>query len=202
MIGARALRRKRSTGYSAEYPYAPCTSIASCAALNAASVAYCVPRTNAEPVFDRLGAQGIATRFAVEHEGRYAAAAGFRIGLREHEHVVGRVRIRHPDLLPVQDVSVAAAARGGLHRGDIRAGVRFGQAVARKLLAGGHGHEPPLLLVLGGPCVETHPYQADMHREDGPVDGVDVLELFTHDTQRQVSETAAAVALREPTSWP
>src|ERR687888_453328 len=39
MIGARALRKYRSIPYSAEYPYAPCTWIARCAARNAHSVA-------------------------------------------------------------------------------------------------------------------------------------------------------------------
>ena len=39
-----------------------------------------------------------------------------------------------------------------------------------------------------------------MHREDGPVHGVDVLELFTHETQRQVIETVAAVTLGEANS--
>src|SRR2546426_383886 len=146
MIGARAFPRKTLTGDAAEYPDAPYTSTASCAALDAPSRAHRfvietlvvvadsirlghldiahedrphIAGADSQTILDRLGAQGLAAGLAVEHERRDATIAGFRIRLREHEQEVRGVSVGDPDLLPVEHVAIATTLGGRLHRGHV-----------------------------------------------------------------------------------
>ena len=112
----------------------------------------------------------------------------------ENGQIVG---IGDPYLLSVQHITIASPLRGRLHRGHIGPRVGLGQPVAGEALAGRHGNQPLLLLVFGGPRIKAHADETDVDREHGPIDGVDVLQLFADQSQREVIETVATVALRE-----
>ena len=121
--------------------------------------------------------------------------AGSRIGLREHERVVGDGRVRDPVLLAVEDVDVALAPRGRAHRGDVGAGARLGQAEAGELLALRLGTEPALLLLLRAVAQERQRVEPDVHRDQRPERGLAALDLLAGECLRDEVEPRAAVLL-------
>ena len=91
-----------------------------------------------------------------------------RVGVGAHEQlaVVGHVRTRAPDLLPVHHVLVAVPLRASAQRREIRSGLRLGEALAPHALALQDAGEVEGALLIGafrderGPCVH-HPDEVD-----------------------------------------
>jgi hypothetical protein len=101
-----------------------------------------------DPELVLLVARGEAVPALLQEERGDALVRGLRVGLREDERVVGHRGVGDPALLAVQDVRVALAAGGRLHRGDVRARRRLGQPEAGELLAARLRDEVALLLLL------------------------------------------------------
>ncbi len=80
----------------------------------------------------------------------------------EQEAVVGPVRVRRPDLLPVDDVVIAVTHRLGAQAGQVGPGVGLGKPLAPVDVPPDHGRQEVLLLFVG-----------PVHHDGwaGPVDG-------------------------------
>src|SRR5439155_22853629 len=114
----------------------------------------------------------------------------------EDECMVGDVRVRDPVLRAVEDVDVALAARGRLHRGDVGARGRLGQAKARELVAARLRNEPALLLLLGRVLEERKRVEPDVDGDQAPERGLAALDLLTRERLGNEVEPGAAVFLR------
>ena len=118
-----------------------------------------------------------------------------RVGLREHERVVGDGRVRDPVLLAVQDVGVALAAGVREHRGDVRAGGRLGQPEARELLAARLRGEVALLLLLVRVLEERERVEPDMDGDERAEGRLAALDLLADERLGDEVEPCAAVLL-------
>ncbi|GCC45919.1 hypothetical protein chiPu_0030186, partial [Chiloscyllium punctatum] len=112
---------------------------------------------------DRFGRH--ALRGHVEQDEADAVVLlGRRIGAHQAEDPVGIVGVGGPDLLAVDDVVVTVADRAGLQRGEVRAGVRLGIALAPADQARGDLRQMLLLLLLGAVFQQRRPEHRDAER--------------------------------------
>ncbi len=118
-----------------------------------------------------------------------------RVGLREDQRVVGDRRVGDPVLLAVQDVDVAVAARRRLHRGDVGARGRLGQAEAGELLALRLRREPAVLLLLARVAQQRQRVEPDVHRDQRAERGLAALDLLAGKRLGDEVEAGAAVLL-------
>ena len=123
---------------------------------------------------------------------RCLGAVGFGAG--EQEEPVRGVRGGGPDLLPVDHVVVAVAARAGGERGEVRAGPRLGEALRPRHLAGEDARQVLAALLLGAVEDQRRP----QHVGAGAADrrGAGARQLLLEDELLHRAEPAAAVLLR------
>src|SRR5262249_59746315 len=95
----------------------------------------------------------------------------------------------------VEDVDVALAARGRLHRSDVRARGRLGQPEARELLAAGLRGEPALLLLLRSVAQERQRVQPDVDGDQRAERRFAALDLLARERLGDEIEPGAAVLL-------
>jgi hypothetical protein len=118
-----------------------------------------------------------------------------RVRPRQHEHPVGEVRARCPDLLAVHDEVVAAVLRPRAQAREIRAGAGLGIALAPDVVGSEDPREEVAPLRLRPPVDDGRPGELDARvaREHGPAGG-EVLLL--EDRLLQHRRAAAAVLAR------
>ena len=144
---------------------------------------------------ERAGRQ--ARHPALEQERRDAPVLLRAVDRGEHQEVVGEVGEADPDLLAVEHVAVAVAARGGREVGGVGAHAGLGQPERRQLLAPRLGHQPALPLLLGPPLEQRQAVEPDVDALDDPERGVGPLELLAQQGEADVVHARAAVALRD-----
>ena len=83
-----------------------------------------------------------AARLLGEQHGEAAIAGLVRIGAHQQRHQIGAHRMGDPGLVAVDLVDVALAHRARLQRGEIGAGIRFGEHRGRQHFAGGDLRQP------------------------------------------------------------
>src|SRR3954469_9367637 len=118
------------------------------------------------------------------------------VGPPDHEEVIGDIGKRDPALLAVQDIAIALLHRGGLNGARVAAGARCSEAGARQLVALRLRDEVARLLILVAPRQEREAVQAGVHGHDDAQRGIEILELFARDPERDVVHAGAAVFLR------
>ena len=94
-------------------------------------------------------------RHGNEQEGDALLRPAGAVGAHQAKDVVGELGMGGPDLGAVDDVVVAILHRRGLQAGEVRAGTRFGIALAPVMLAGEHLRQVVRLL-LGRAVFEQH----------------------------------------------
>ena len=88
-------------------------------------------------------------RHVDEHKRNAGLALGrLRVGAHQAENPVRVLAQRRPRLLPVDDVAVAVADRGGAQGGEVRAGFGFGEALAPPDVDAGRRRQEALLDLL------------------------------------------------------
>ena len=121
--------------------------------------------------------------------------AGVGVGAGQQEDVVGVLGLGGPHLLAVDDPLVAVQLGLGLERGEIRAGLRFGEALAPGDLALEDLGQELLLLLLGPPLQDGRSDQG-VAEEVGSHGGAGPGELLVEHHVLQGREALAAVLLR------
>ncbi|MCY1222161.1 hypothetical protein D9M72_342420 [compost metagenome] len=139
---------------------------------------------HAHVVEEDLGETGLAVELADrahgdarrierhQHEGQPVVSRRGRIGAEQPEQPVRPHRPRRPDLLAVDDVVIAVAARAAADRGHVGTGVRLGPALRPDMLARGHARQEARLLRRGAELHQRRPEQedavlVDAHRRAG-----------------------------------
>ena len=97
---------------------------------------------------------------------RPACRCGVGVGSRDEDAEVGDVRVRRPDLLPVEHEAVAVAARGGADAGEVRAGVRLREPLAPDLVGRQQRLEVARLLLLGPAADDRRPRHPEADHPD------------------------------------
>ena len=109
-------------------------------------------------------------RVHVQDEGADAAMLlRLLVRPRQHDHLVRQVRVRGPDLLPLDHVVVAVAHRPRLQRGEVAARLRLAEPLAVPGRARGHLRQQPRLLLVRP--VHQHRRPRDADREQPPPRG-------------------------------
>src|ERR1039457_4499302 len=85
------------------------------------------------------------------------------IGAHQQENVIGELRRRSPDLLPINDEVVTFFDRASLQRGEIGARARLGITLAPDLIARDDLRKIAFLLFLGAPVNQGGAEQAGAH---------------------------------------
>src|SRR5206468_5983920 len=113
-------------------------------------------------------ADGDAGRLHVdEEEAEPAMPRRLEVGARDEDAPVGEAGVAGPDLLSRHEEDVAAELGAGAAGGEVRAGVRLGEALAPDLLAGQDPRQEAALLRLRAVMDERRP---DQRRPDTDVD--------------------------------
>jgi hypothetical protein len=87
-------------------------------------------------------------------------------------------------------------SRGGAHARRIGAEVRFRQPEAADDVAGGHGGQPLIALLLAAPAVDGEHRERALYRHQAAQAGIDRLEFLTHQPVGGRGRAAAAVTLQ------
>ena len=124
-----------------------------------------------------------------QNVGQPCVRSGFRIGAAQHEHPIGAGGARGPDFLAGDDDLVAVNDATGLDRGQVRAVIRLGKALAVNVVSGDDPREEVRLLLgravhddgrpdqsLAHPAADSrHARTAELLVEYGQADGIHVL---------------------------
>jgi hypothetical protein len=113
----------------------------------------------------------------------------------EDQGDVGVGAVGDEDLVAVEHVVVAVAARRGAHARRIAAGAGLGEGEAAELPAGGEGGEELLLLLLGAELEQRIADQGVVDREDDARGGADPADLLDHQAVGEGVHAGAAVLL-------
>ncbi len=103
---------------------------------------------------------------------------GAGIGLGEDEEIVRHRGQADPHLLAVEDVHIGLAAGGGGDGGDVGASAGLGEGVGSVALPPGLGHEPALLLLLGGPLEQPQVIEPDVDAHHDAQRGIHALQFL------------------------
>ena len=120
---------------------------------------------SASPVICRSGRTWTsACSMSIRKYVRPLCLARVRVGAGDEHAPLGVLGARRPDLLAGDDPVVAVADGAGLERGEVRAGLRLGEALTPDLLAGEDRLQEPLLLLVGPPRHERRAGQQEAER--------------------------------------
>ena len=89
-----------------------------------------------------------------------------RVGSRDEDAEVGDVRVRRPDLLPVEDEAVAVEPRGGADAREVRAGPGLREPLAPDLVGRQERLEVARLLLLGPAADDRRPRHPEPDHPD------------------------------------
>ncbi len=120
---------------------------------------------------------------------------GFRISPAQDERPVCVLRLRRPDLLPVDAKIVPLFDRFGLQRREIGSRVRLGISLTPDFFAINDLRDESLLLLVGPPLHQRRPDQR-RSRSDKGQGSVRPLQLLVIDDRPEDTQTASAEFLR------
>ena len=129
----------------------------------------------------------------VDDEQRHAVVARVGIGLGDEREEVRTRAVGDEHLAAVDAPDVAVARRAGADRGDVRAGVGFGDRDRADLRARDRGPQPALALVVGAELGERGRGHVRLHR-DGHRDRARAAAGQLLDEDEPGGEVAAAAA--------